>query len=86
MTDHQPSRPYPPRWVSIYLLVLGLGLIVWIILDVMHGAFPGATLGDHQDGRTQLRTPSKTRPLGPVFARISRIDLFQQPGQAYYYS
>jgi hypothetical protein len=40
MTDHQPSRPYPPRWVSIYLLVLGLGLIVWIILDVMHGGPP----------------------------------------------
>ena len=40
MTNGQPSKPYPPRWVSIYLLVLGLRLVVWIILDVMHGGPP----------------------------------------------
>ena len=40
MADSKASKPYPPRWVMIYLLVLGLCAIVWIILCVMHGGTP----------------------------------------------
>jgi hypothetical protein len=40
MADDKASRPYPPRWVMIYLLVLLLALIVWVILDVIHGGPP----------------------------------------------
>jgi hypothetical protein len=40
MADPKPTKPYPPRAINIYLLVLGLCLLVWIILDVMHGGPP----------------------------------------------
>ncbi len=40
MADDKLSKPYPPRWVRIYLLILGACLVVWIILDVMHGGPP----------------------------------------------
>ncbi len=40
MADDKPSKPYPPRWVVIYMLIIVLGLIVWIILDVLHGGPP----------------------------------------------
>jgi hypothetical protein len=40
MADSKPSRPYPPRWINVYLLALGLCLLVWIILDVLHGGPP----------------------------------------------
>ena len=40
MADGKPSKPYPPRSIKIYLLVLGLCLLVWIILDVLHGGPP----------------------------------------------
>jgi hypothetical protein len=34
------GKPYPPRWVMIYMLVLVLAAIVWIILSVLHGGPP----------------------------------------------
>lgn len=40
MADNKPGKPYPPRWAMIYMLVLILGLIVWIILDALHGGPP----------------------------------------------
>jgi hypothetical protein len=40
MADDKPGQPYPPRWVMIYLLVFALALIVWIILDALHGGLP----------------------------------------------
>ena len=40
MADDKPGKPYPPRWAMIYLLVIVLALIVWIILDVLHGGPP----------------------------------------------
>lgn len=40
MADDKPSKPYPPRWAMIYMLILALALIVWIILDVLHGGPP----------------------------------------------
>jgi hypothetical protein len=46
MADGKPGKPYPPRWAMIYLMVLILCLIVWIILDVMHGVRPGNAVGD----------------------------------------
>ena len=36
MADDKPGKPYPPRWAMIYILAL----IVWIILDVLHGGRP----------------------------------------------
>jgi hypothetical protein len=40
MAGDNPSKPYPPRWAMIYMLVFALALIVWIILDVLHGGPP----------------------------------------------
>lgn len=40
IADDKPDKPYPPRWVAIYILVLLLGVIVWIILVVAHGGTP----------------------------------------------
>ncbi len=40
MADDKPGKPYPPRWVMIYLLVLALALIVWTILAALHGGPP----------------------------------------------
>ena len=40
MADDKPGKPYPPRWVMIHLLVLALVLIVWIVLDALHGGPP----------------------------------------------
>jgi hypothetical protein len=34
------AKPYPPRWVWIYMVVLLLGLLVWGILCVLHGGPP----------------------------------------------
>ncbi len=34
------GKPYPPRWAQIYMLLLLLALIVWIVLDVLHGGPP----------------------------------------------
>ena len=34
------GKPYPPRWVQIYMLFLILAAIVWIILCVLHGGPP----------------------------------------------
>ncbi len=34
------GKPYLPRWVQFYVLFLILAIIVWIILDVMHGGPP----------------------------------------------
>jgi hypothetical protein len=40
MAGDKPSKPYPPPWTMIYMLVIALALIVWIILDVLHGGPP----------------------------------------------
>lgn len=40
MADDRPSKPYPPRWAMIYMLVLVLSAIAWIILCVLHGGTP----------------------------------------------
>lgn len=40
IADGKPDKPYPPRWVTIYILVLPVSVIVWIILVVMHGGTP----------------------------------------------
>ncbi len=40
MADHKPSKPYPPRWAIIYLLVFILCAIVWIILGALHEGPP----------------------------------------------
>jgi hypothetical protein len=34
------GKPHPPRWAQIYMLLILLALIVWIILDVLHGGPP----------------------------------------------
>jgi hypothetical protein len=34
------GRPYLPRWVVIYTVVLLLCLLVYVILDVIHGGPP----------------------------------------------
>lgn len=40
MAVNGQSKPYPPRWVMIYLLVLALCLTVWAILCIVHGGPP----------------------------------------------
>lgn len=40
MANGRVNKPYPPRWAMIYMLVIVLCLIVWVILDVMHGGPP----------------------------------------------
>jgi hypothetical protein len=34
------GRPEPPRWWKTYMVVLLLGLLAYIVLDVMHGGPP----------------------------------------------
>jgi len=46
MADDKPSKPFPPRWAMIYMLVLILAAIVWIILAACTGIRPGITIGD----------------------------------------
>jgi hypothetical protein len=36
MADDKPSKLCPPRWAMIHILAL----IMWIILDVLHGGSP----------------------------------------------
>jgi hypothetical protein len=46
MADDKPSKPFPPRWAMIYMLVLTLAAIVWIILAACTGIRPGIAIGD----------------------------------------
>jgi hypothetical protein len=40
------NKPYPPRWVTIYALLIMLALIVYVVLDVLHH---GPVRGHSQD-------------------------------------
>ncbi|MGE5289970.1 MAG: hypothetical protein ACM3ML_22850 [Micromonosporaceae bacterium] len=40
MADEKPNKPYPPRWLRIYVVVILLAAIVWITLVVLHGGTP----------------------------------------------
>src|SRR6476646_3571849 len=81
MADDKPGKPYPPRWAMIYTLAL----IVWIILDVLHGGRPwGSTplvtvgcLGRQADrsrsGRAGLRGCGSCAPPLPPSDRLLPI-------------